>query len=193
VTSVTTVTPPGFPFRSNNNTALTKPPVRATARSRNSRQGRGSSGPAAKGTHLARSRSRAAQLTSPSRPAAQIPRPVSASSGSLMNDDLHQLHPFLQASPNMLQVEQSALKAARARRAGKEAAARTAGAGAPGVAAAASRDANVASSSHGSSAWHSLRREHLWPDNQGNVFESMYSPYQVEGIGRCWQCLPDLG
>ncbi|KAF6264392.1 alkaline-phosphatase-like protein [Scenedesmus sp. NREL 46B-D3] len=36
--------------------------------------------------------------------------------------------------------------------------------------------------------WEALRMRNAWPDGQGAVFESMYSPYHTEDIGECSIC-----
>jgi hypothetical protein len=40
--------------------------------------------------------------------------------------------------------------------------------------------------------WEALRLRNAWPDGQGAVFESMYSPYNTEGITECSMCNPEV-
>lgn len=40
--------------------------------------------------------------------------------------------------------------------------------------------------------WDKLREQYLWPEGQGEVLESMFSPYDSEGINTCVQCQPEL-
>lgn len=93
------------------------------------------------------------------------------------------LHPNLRPTPAMKQVERAAVASAarQQQRKRRESAARvgsSSGAGAQAVLGS-------------SSTWDELRAANLWPNGQ-TVFESMYSPYAVEGIGRCWQCQPEV-
>jgi hypothetical protein len=40
--------------------------------------------------------------------------------------------------------------------------------------------------------WEALRMRNAWPDGQGGVFESMYSPYHTEDIAECSICKPEV-
>jgi hypothetical protein len=40
--------------------------------------------------------------------------------------------------------------------------------------------------------WEALRMRNAWPDGQGAVFESMYSPYNTEDIAECSMCNPEV-
>jgi hypothetical protein len=40
--------------------------------------------------------------------------------------------------------------------------------------------------------WEQLSDRYLWPQGQGPVMESMFSPYDSEGIYTCAQCQPQL-
>ncbi|WIA08366.1 hypothetical protein OEZ85_007805 [Tetradesmus obliquus] len=40
--------------------------------------------------------------------------------------------------------------------------------------------------------WEALRLRNAWPDGQGAVFESMYSPYNAEDILECSMCTPEV-
>jgi hypothetical protein len=95
------------------------------------------------------------------------------------------MHPFLGATPAMKRVQRDAYKAAAARKAKeghrvREAAVRLQ-----------SRGSNSSSGAHAESGWEALRQEYLWPDGQG-VLESMFTPYESEGIYTCWSCQPDV-
>ncbi|KAI8466606.1 MAG: alkaline-phosphatase-like protein [Monoraphidium minutum] len=38
--------------------------------------------------------------------------------------------------------------------------------------------------------WYRLRTSHNWPEGQGPLLESLYSPYAAEAIGSCHECQP---
>lgn len=40
--------------------------------------------------------------------------------------------------------------------------------------------------------WDNLRQQYGWPAGQGELLESMFSPYESEGIDSCAQCQPQL-
>lgn len=40
--------------------------------------------------------------------------------------------------------------------------------------------------------WDRLHEQYLWPKGQGPVMESMFSPYESEGISTCAKCQPGL-
>jgi hypothetical protein len=84
------------------------------------------------------------------------------------------MHPFLAASPAMRRVERDAMRAAAVRKA-KE----SGRVGAAGV-----HNATEA-------AWQQLRQTYLWPEGQTEL-ESLFSPYESEGIDMCSYCQPDV-
>jgi hypothetical protein len=89
------------------------------------------------------------------------------------------MHPFLGATPGMKRAQRDAYAAAAARKA-KEGLFMRRESG--------SRNSSVAVQQ---SSWDELRREYLWPDGQG-VLESMFTPYESEGIYTCRRCQPDV-
>lgn len=90
-------------------------------------------------------------------------------------------HPFLAATAAMKRVERDAYTAAAARKA-KE------GQFVPSVR---SGHHSAGNSSTAQSGWDQLRQQYLWPDGQG-VLESMFTPYESEGIYTCARCQPDV-
>jgi hypothetical protein len=44
----------------------------------------------------------------------------------------------------------------------------------------------------GQRAWQSVRKNYLWVDGQQGVMESLFSPYDSEGIYECASCQPDV-
>lgn len=95
-------------------------------------------------------------------------------------------HPFLGATSGMKRAERDAYAAAAARKAKeglflREAAQRG------------SSSSSGASTAAGAvSQWEELRRRYLWPDGQQGKLESLFSPYESEGIYTCSQCQPDV-
>lgn len=82
--------------------------------------------------------------------------------------DVDALHPHLNATPAMKQVERDAIAAA-----------------------AKAQQWRVGSQRGERDKWQDLRLRHNWPDGQHKL-ESMYSPYHAEGIEMCRECLPEL-
>lgn len=79
---------------------------------------------------------------------------------------LNKLHAKLNATEEMIQVELDAYTVAAAKR-------------------------QSTNGKDDASRWQQLRLEHLWPDGQHRL-ESMFSPYQSEGIETCDRCQPAL-
>lgn len=100
---------------------------------------------------------------------------------SVLEAAAEELHPFLAATAAMKRVERDAFRSAAARRAKEGHFVREAGA--------------VGHLSHNSSSaqsgWEQLRQEYLWPDGQG-VLESLFTPYESEGIYMCKSCQPNV-
>lgn len=94
------------------------------------------------------------------------------------------LHPFLAATPGMKRAQRDAYAAAAARKA-KEGMFLREGHDS------ARNGSSSSSAAHQQSGWDQLRREYLWPDGQG-VMESLFTPYESEGIYTCKQCQPDV-
>jgi hypothetical protein len=91
------------------------------------------------------------------------------------------MHPFLGATPGMKRAQRDAYAAAAARRA-KEGLRLMGNEAGPG---------RNSSAVHAEADWQQLRREYLWPDGQG-VMESLFTPYESEGIYTCMKCQPDV-
>jgi hypothetical protein len=89
------------------------------------------------------------------------------------------MHPFLGATPGMKRAQRDAYAAAAARKA-KE-----------GLFLRRESGSRNSSAALQQSSWDELRREYLWPDGQG-VLESMFTPYESEGIYTCRRCQPDV-
>jgi hypothetical protein len=92
-------------------------------------------------------------------------------------------HPFLGATAGMKRAERDAYAAAAARKA-KE------GLFVPNESGHRMHSWN-SSAAHQQSDWQALRRQYLWPDGQGKM-ESLFSPYESEGIYTCHKCQPDV-
>lgn len=92
-------------------------------------------------------------------------------------------HPFLGATAGMKRAERDAYAAAAARKA-KE------GMFVPNESGHRAHSRN-SSAAHQQSEWEALRRQYLWPDGQGKM-ESLFSPYESEGIYTCNKCQPDV-
>lgn len=94
-------------------------------------------------------------------------------------------HPFLGATAGMKRVERDAYAAAAARKA-KE-----------GMFIGRTESGhrvhfrNSTAAAQQQSQWEALRREYLWPDGQGKM-ESLFTPYESEGIYTCSACQPDV-
>lgn len=84
-------------------------------------------------------------------------------------------HPFLRATAAMKQVERDAYAAAAAGKAKEGQRQAEAGRRASGAA----------------GAWEQLRQAYAWPDGQGQL-ESLFSPYESEGIHTCSRCQPNV-
>lgn len=95
-----------------------------------------------------------------------------------------EVHPFLSATPGMKRAQRDAYAAAAARRA-KEGLRLMGNESGPG------HLHNNSSAVHAQAGWQQLRREYLWPDGQG-VMESLFTPYESEGIYTCMKCQPDV-
>lgn len=91
------------------------------------------------------------------------------------------MHPFLGATPGMKRAQRDAYAAAAARRA-KEGLRLMGNEAGPG---------RNSSAVHAQADWQQLRREYLWPDGQG-VMESLFTPYESEGIYTCMKCQPNV-
>jgi hypothetical protein len=88
------------------------------------------------------------------------------------------LHKHLRATPAMKQAERDAVQYAALRARYNNA----------------KESANVASQkmTPAERAWQSVRKQYLWPDGQQGVMESLFSPYESEGIYTCAACQPDV-
>jgi hypothetical protein len=89
-----------------------------------------------------------------------------------------ELHPNMQATPAMKQAERDAVQYA-ALRAKYNNAKESANVGA----------ANMTDAER---AWQSVRKQYLWVDGQAGGMESLFSPYESEGIYTCAACQPDV-
>lgn len=92
-----------------------------------------------------------------------------------------QIHSNLQATAAMQQVEREAYQAAALRLAANSAKEKM------GV-------NNTRATSEQLAQWHwdLLRELYLWPEGQGDVLESMFTPYESEGIYSCAECQPEI-
>jgi hypothetical protein len=89
-----------------------------------------------------------------------------------------ELHTHLNATPAMKQAERDAVQYA---------ALRTRYSNAKESASVATQHLTAAQR-----AWQSVRNEYLWVDGQEGVMESLFSPYDSEGIYTCAACQPDV-
>lgn len=89
-----------------------------------------------------------------------------------------ELHSHLRATPAMKQAERDALQyaALRARYSSAKESASVA----------------AANPTAAERAWQSVRKQYLWADGQQGVMESLFSPYESEGIYTCAACQPDV-
>lgn len=106
------------------------------------------------------------------------------------------MHPFLAATPAMRRAQRDAYAAAAARKAKEGHYLREAGAAGAAAHPHMQHSRNSSSSTSAAalqqqSQWDELRREYLWPEGQG-VLESMFTPYESEGIYMCPKCQPDV-
>lgn len=118
----------------------------------------------------------AAQVHQGLEPLAALDWAVLADS-SYGGDADEELHPNLRATPAMKQVEADARRLAALRRA----------------AGAAKEGAHLGSSNAPAAqlAWEEVRQQYGWPAGQG-LLESMFTPYESEGIDTCSACQPEL-
>jgi hypothetical protein len=105
-------------------------------------------------------------------------------------------HPFLGATAGMKRAERDAYAAAAARRAKEGLFLREAGqpgANSNSSSSSSSSSGGVSTAAAGAvSPWEELRRTYLWPDGQQGQMESLFSPYESEGIYTCRLCQPDV-
>lgn len=89
-----------------------------------------------------------------------------------------ELHANLRATPAMKQAEREAVQAAALKARYSQA----------------KESMSVANSNMTAAevAWQSVRKQYLWVDGQEGPFESLFTPYESEGIYTCAACQPEL-